>query len=255
MRRPDSTPPEGRDQDPTIFAAILQQLLWQEPRADAAVLVDGEGEAVDYASSLPSYFTKVAAAHLRVVMDELGRAWRKVAPDEKFAQVLIRARQRSFFVRQLADDYALILVLRRRAFAVSTRAVTLAVCRLSKEAGWPAPLEETLAWHPAEVETTRSHRFRPQQMRTGDAWEPVEVLGSVVGRASDASQSGEKAFRCRLQGGAEITLVREPTGVWFVDQQTRGLSSRLGPDSVAPGPTHASDSEPGREPRPKRTRV
>jgi hypothetical protein len=238
MKRPESQPPEGRDQDPTTFAEILQELLWQEPRATAAVLIDSEGETVDYATSLPSYYTKVAAAYLRIVLDDMGGGWRDIASGYSLTQALIRARLRSFFVRPLTDGYALVLILRRRAFAVSGRAVSLAVCRLAKEARWPSPAEETLAWHPADVESSRADHFRPKQMKTGDAWEPVEVLGSVVRRAGEAGppkERGEKGYRCRLQGGAEVTLVREPTGVWFVDQPSRGLSSRLGPESVPPG--------------------
>jgi hypothetical protein len=235
MKRRESVPPEGRDQDPTTFAEILQGLLWHEPRAKAAVLIDTEGETVDYASSLSSYYTKVAAANLRVVLDDVSRAWRQMPFGEPMGHALIRARQRSFFVQPLPDDYALVLVLRRHVFAVSVRAVTLAVCRLAKEAGWPAPLEEALPWHPAEIETSRADRFRPKQMKTADAWEHVEVLGSIVKRAGESGRGTERGYRCRLQGGAEITLVREPTGVWFVDQQTRGLSSQLGPGSIPPG--------------------
>jgi hypothetical protein len=52
MKQIRSIPPEGRDQDPTTFAEILQELLWHEPRATAAVLIDGEVECVEYASSL-----------------------------------------------------------------------------------------------------------------------------------------------------------------------------------------------------------
>ena len=226
-KRAPSIPPEGRDQDPTTFAEILQELLWLEPRATAAVLIDSEGETVDYASSLSGYFTKVAAANLRVVLDEMAAAWSKIGSGD-LVQALVRARQRSFFVRPLPDGYALVLVLRRHVFAISSRAVTLAACRLAREAGWPAPAEENLPWHPAEIETRPTDRFRPLQMKTGDAWEQIEVLGSMVGPA------GEKGYRCRLQGGAEITLVREATGTWFVDQQARGLSGRLGPESVPP---------------------
>lgn len=256
MKRPDSVPPEGRDQDPTTFAEILQELLWHEPRATAAVLVDAEGETVDYASSLPSYETKVAAANLRVVLDDIARTWLSLYSGDALTHALIRARKRSFFVRPLPDDYALVLVLQRRVFAVSARAVSLAVCRLAKEAGWAGALEETLPWHPAEVETSRGERFRPKQMKTGDAWEQVEVLGSVVRRAGEVSHSaekGERGYRCRLQGGAEITLVREPTGVWFVDQPARGLSSRLGPESVPPGRPPSRPPSGGTPSRPPTT--
>ena len=243
MKRSDSIPPEGREQTPTTFADILQELLWHEPRATAAVLIDPEGESVDYASSLPSYYTKVAAAYLRVVLDDIGRAWAEW-PYGALTQAVVRADKRSFFVRPLADGYALALVLRRHVFAVSARAVALAACRIAKEAGWPAPLEETLPWHPAEVETSSADRYRPMQMKTSDAWEGVEVLGSIVALASEIGLGREKGYRCRLQGGAEITLVRESTGVWFVDQPVRGLSSRLGPESIPP------PREPSRPPSP-----
>jgi hypothetical protein len=240
MNRIKSLPPEGRDQDPTTFAEILQELLWQEPRATAAVLIDGEGETVDYASSLSAYYTKVVAANLRIVLDDLIRGARTIdqnlrhslppdapprtskrpashPPPSGLSHAMIAARTRSFFVHPLGDGYALVLVLRRRVFTVSSRAVALAVCRLAKEAGWGAPLEETLPWHPAEVETRRGDRFRPLQIKTGEAWQQVEILGSVVGLAR------ERGYRCRLQGGAEITLVRESTGIWFVDQPAPGL--------------------------------
>lgn len=239
MKRIRSLPPEGRDQDPTTFAEILQDLLWHEPRATAAVLIDGEGETVDYASSLSSYYTKVTAANLRIVLDDLIRGARTIErnlrpslpptaaqpskrspsrpPSGELCYAIFAAGTRTFFMQPLSDGYALVLVLRRRVFAVSSRAVALAVCRLSKEAGWRALAEESLPWHPAEVETREGDRFRPRQLKTGEAWEKVEILGSVVGLAR------ERGYRCRLQGGAEVTLVRESTGIWYSDQPTRGL--------------------------------
>jgi predicted regulator of Ras-like GTPase activity (Roadblock/LC7/MglB family) len=245
MTRRDSVPPEGRDQDATSFAEILQELLSVEPRAVAAVLIDSEGETVDYASSLPSYFAKVAAATLRVVLDDVAAACGKLDWGA-LTQAVIRARRRSFFVRPLPDGYALVLVLRRRVVNVSTRAVVLAACRLCKEAGWPTPAEESIPWHVAEIETRPSDRFRPLQMKAGDGWESLEVLGSVVGLAAE---SGETGYRCRLQGGAEVTLVRESTGTWFIDQPARGLSGRLGPESVPPPATSSQSPRPSAAPR------
>jgi hypothetical protein len=236
MKRTKSIPPEGRDQDPTTFAEILQHMLWLEPRATAAVLIDSEGETVDYASSLPSYYTKVAAAYLRVVIDDVSGA-RHLLQGE-LTHTVIAGRYRSFYVHPLPEGYALILVLRRWSFRVSARAVALTNCRLAREAGWRAPPEETLPWHPVDVEPQPLYRHRPSQMKTGDAWEQVDVLGSVVGLAER-----EKGYRCRLQSGAEITLVREANGIWFADQPPRGLSSRLGPESQEPpaaGPSSAS---------------
>jgi len=238
MKRAKSIPPEGRDQDPTTFAEILQHMLWLDPRATAAVLIDSEGETVDYASSLPGYYTKVAAAYLRVVIDDVAGA-RHVLQGE-FTQAVIAGRYRSFYVHPLPDGYALILVLRRWSFRVSARAVALTHSRLAKEAGWRAPPEETLPWHPVDIVTDPAHRYRPSQMRTGDAWEEVEVLGSMVGLAGER----EKGYRCRLQGGAEITLVREATGIWFADQPPRGLASHLGPESHEPPAAPSTGSPP-----------
>ena len=238
MKRAKSIPPEGRDQDPTTFEEILQHMLWLEPRAIAAVLIDCEGETVDYASALPGYYTKVAAAYLRVVIDDIAGA-RHLLQGE-LSHAVVAGRYRSFYVHPLPDGYALILVLRRWSSRVSARAVALTHCRLAKEAGWRAPPEETLPWHPVDVEAHAVHRHRPFQMKAGDGWEQLEVLGSVVGLTGER----EKGYRCRLLGGAEITLVREATGVWFADQPPRGLASRLGPQSQEPPAGASTSSRP-----------
>jgi len=45
-------------------------------------------------------------------------------------------------------------------------------------------------------------------------WLPVEVLGRCVGPELLHNEIG---YRVRLQGGEEITLVREPLAHWFAD--------------------------------------
>jgi hypothetical protein len=113
----------------------------------------------------------------------------------------------------MADDHALIVLLKRNVFGISPRAVAIAERELSAEAGWPPPLQEGPIWHPVEVETARPVRHRPVRVRAGSKWQRVDVLGKVVGL------NREKGYRCRLRSGAELTLVREPAGTWYADEQ------------------------------------
>jgi len=200
----------GRDREPTAFSQILERFLELEPRAAAAALVDGEGEAVDYASTLSIFYTKVAAAHLRLVLGEIEQAFPTTLG--RPSQVVVRGREKSFLIRPLRDGYALVVVLKRRAFSLSARALAFSERRLSNEAGWPPAPPERPTWYPVEIETGHADRRRPVRLKTGSLWEPLDVLGSVVGLER------EKGYRCRLETGAELTLVREPAGTWYADE-------------------------------------
>ncbi len=203
--------PAGRDQDTTPFTEILQRLLDLDHCADAAVLVDSQGEAVDYAGTLPVFYTKISGAYLRIILDELMQRLPKNVGVPQ--DLIIRGSRRSFLVRRLPDGYALIVVLRRQAFRVSPRALAISERALSREAGWPAPRQVGPAWYPVEVATGLANRRRPLRMRIGSEWQGIEVLGSVVGLGRD------RGYRCRLRSGAELTLVREPAGTWYTDEQ------------------------------------
>jgi hypothetical protein len=197
-----------REQDPTPFTGILERLLELEPALIAVALVDAEGEAVDYAGVLTPFDTKVTAAYLRIALNQIEthseRPW-------ALRQILVRAARRSYLVRPLPDGYALIAVLKRQGFAVSTRAIELSERDLTREAGWPAKARRGPSWNPVRIETTPDRR-RPARIWAGVAWEAVEVLGSVVGLGRD------RGYRCRLRSGAEMTLVREPAGIWYADE-------------------------------------
>ena len=199
----------ARDQATSTFTLILERLLAATPGAVAAALVDFEGETVDYAGRGDPFEVKVAAAHWLIVMSEIAEA-EKLAP---IRQITVRARSRAYLVRQLEESYAVVLILHRRAaFAISERALQEAVTKLSAEAGWPLPRDAS-RWCGVEVETARTDRTRPLRMRVADAWQPVEVMGALVGLAPR-----EKGFRVRLPNGAEMTLVRERLGGWFTDE-------------------------------------
>jgi hypothetical protein len=206
-RRTRPTAPD-REQDPTPFTSILERLLVLEPALVAVALVDAEGEAVDYVGVLTPFDTKVTAAYLRIALNQIEAHTENVGP---LKQILVRSARRSFLVRPLPDGYALVAVLKRQGFAISTRAIDLSERDLTKEAGWPPKPHRGPSWNPVRIETTRDRR-RPVKIWAGSAWEPIEVLGSVVGLGR------ERGFRCRLRSGAEMTLVREPAGTWYADE-------------------------------------
>jgi hypothetical protein len=211
MKRSKSEPRSGRSQDQSPFGEILARLLDLAPGVSSAVLVDPEGEAVDYAGVLPEYDAKVAGAYFRIVLDEASACLS--AKLGSALHVVVRARKRSYLVRSLPDGYALVVILKRNAFGISFRAIDISERELCQEAGWPAPLSRGISWYPVEIETAPPDRRRPSRMRTNADWERVEVLGSIVGLGR------ERGYRCRLRSGAELTLVREPAGMWYADER------------------------------------
>jgi hypothetical protein len=208
--RAEVPPPPPRDQATSTFTRILDRLLAATPGAVGAVLVDYEGETVDYSGRVDPFELKVAAAHWPIVLHEVAEAKRV----GKIAQIVVRARRRSYFVRRLEEDYAVVIILHRcAAFAVSDRAMQEAVAGLSVEAGWTVPRTQA-RWFSVDVETDRRDRARrPRRLKVQGTWQPVEVIGAMVGLAPR-----EKGYRVRLQSGAEMMLVRERLGRWYADE-------------------------------------
>ena len=207
-RRRVAEPP--RDQAPTTFARILRNLVARTPGACAAALVDFEGETVDYAGSLDPFELKVSAAHWQLVL----ATTRPTSGFDAVQHFCVRAQRRGYFVRRLRENYAVVLVLHpRAAFAVSDRALQVAVMGLSTEAGWPLP-RNAVRWFAADVECAhRNQRWRPLRLRVADTWQPLEIIGAVVGL-----NARERGYRVRLTTGAEIMLIRERLGRWFSDE-------------------------------------
>ncbi len=188
----------------TRFATILGGLMARVPGALSAALVDLDGETVDYAGGMDPFDIRVAAAHGRILLNEVDRLGTLGAP----RWVIVRGARRTLVVRDLADGYALIVLLRRRAgFTASGRAYSTCERELATEAGWAVP--DGSVWHPVSVRVDR--RGRPRQV--GDALEPVEVLGAVMGLPAR-----EHGFRVRTREGRELTLVREARNCWYADE-------------------------------------
>jgi hypothetical protein len=209
--RKELAPP--RDQATSPFTHVLERLVAVTPGALAAALVDFEGETVDYAGRLDPFELKITAAHWLIVLSESSEAGSggTLGPIER---ITVRARGRAYYVRRLEENYAVVLVLLpRAAFAVSERAMQEAIAGLSAEAGWPLP-RDAARWFWVQVESEHQGRaVRPKRLKVGGDFQPVEVMGAVVGLSPR-----EKGFRVRLPSGAEMMLVRERLGRWFSDE-------------------------------------
>jgi hypothetical protein len=200
----------ARAQDRSTFTQILDRLVRLSPGATGAALVDREGETVDYGGSVDPFELKVAAAHWQIVLTTI-RAEQPGLADVQ--QITVHGRRRSYVVRQLPDEYAVVLILHRHAsFAVSERALQEADARLGREAGWTLP-KGSAAWCSVDVEPLEKDKTRPARVFHAGGWREAEVMGSMVGL-----RAGERGFRVRLSSGVEMMLVRERHGRWFADE-------------------------------------
>jgi len=196
-----------REQHESAFTAILVGLVRRVPGARAAALVDFDGETVDYAGSLDPFTLKLAAAHWRIVLQQMTASG---GPDVRW--LWARARTSSYLVSALPDGYALTLVLGRGAgFGGWRRAIASCARDLGEEAGWSWHGAPPPPWFPVDVLTDAKRR--PLALRCGEGHRPVEVLGAVAGGLGRR----ERGWRVRFDG-IEATLVREPGGVWYADE-------------------------------------
>jgi hypothetical protein len=210
-----------RDRPESAFAAILGALVARIPGARAAALVDFEGETVDYAGRGDPYEVRVAAAHWRIVFDEVAAqpSMRRVQ------QVGVRAARRGYIVCALPEGYALIVVLTRAAgFAGHDRALAVCARALGREAGWTwSEGERPALWFPLDV--VADVRLRPRAVREAGNLRPVEILGALVSRSDSLPRPRERGWRVRFDTGVEAMLLREPGGAWYADEPLESAPS------------------------------
>jgi hypothetical protein len=184
----------------------LRRLVSRVPGARAAVLVDVEGETVDYAGRGEPYALRVAAAHWRIVLEQArsspaGATW-----------VAAVAGAVGFRIQALPDGYAVLLVLTPGVGLPSTCERAMAACgaELAREAGWGWEVDS--AWYGLDVVT--DDRLRPAAIRRGSSVEPLEIIG----RLAAGLRSREQGWRVRTPHGIEANLVREGASRWYVDE-------------------------------------
>jgi hypothetical protein len=200
-----------RDQAPSSFAPTLGRLC-SSAGVVGAVLVDGHGEAVDYAGRVAAFDIRVAAAEWRIILNRLGRS--KLEPWRETQQLMVRGVNKSFGAVLLPERYALVIQLLPRCFRVSPRALSEAMREICENAGLGLASAGSAQWMRVQVNESSPPLRRPHSVWVNRKWLPVEVLGRWV---SDELLPNEIGYRVRLLGGAEVTLVREPLAQWFAD--------------------------------------
>lgn len=206
MTRPSSHP---RDQDVTPFAEILTEFC-EASGARCSALVDCEGETVDYGGDGDPFDIRILAAEWRLILHRLGET-KALAPA---SELFIRARMKSFSIITLPQGYALVTELGRRASSVSERALGHAKKRLCLEAGFLTEEPEQSDWTSVVVREEPGHTRRPMSVYLDDQSQEV----TVIGRVSLPQGPAERSFRVRLSSGDERTLVREPFGHWYIEE-------------------------------------
>ncbi len=225
-RRPGrpKRPHHSRENDESPFTRILLEYVSRVPGALGAVLVDLDGEAVDYAGRLAPFDLCSPARTGRSLFASSSRSAR--GPEIGTPRALsIRSSQRSFIAHALPEQYTLVLQLGRRAgFTAATRAFAVCERALASEAGWPLPsVARSATWFAIQVVANRTGR--PTQIRFRDTDYRLEVLGRLAGLGRR-----ETGWRVRLQGfGAELTLVREPGDHWYSDEHIAALFPTVPP--------------------------
>jgi hypothetical protein len=202
-----------REQAPTPFGATLLRLC-ENVGAHAAALVDSEGETVDYAGALDPFEIRVAAAEWRLVLRYLHES--PVPNWSGTEEVLVRSQKQSYAVLSLPEGYALVLLLTRRCFSISWRAVNEAVREISAEAGLeiPSHLAAREHWSRVKVRATEDDPRKPAALWVDSEWCELALLGRYE---TSLLENGEIGFRARLPNGAEINLVRERLGRWYAE--------------------------------------
>lgn len=187
---------------------ILRELC-QASSARCAALVDREGETVDYGGRGDPFDIRIQAAEWRLVLQHLQEARVLGSTHE----LVVRARRKSFLVAGLPQGYALVVELGRRATGASDRALKDALRRLCEEAGFQIPNEAR--WRRVVVDEERGHTRRPEKIAVEGQQHSVTVLG----RITTPKALSETSFRIRIGTGEERTLVREPLGIWYLEEE------------------------------------
>jgi hypothetical protein len=200
-----------RDQHASVFSASLLRLC-DAVGAPGAAIVDAEGETVDYAGTVDPFDIKVAAAEWAVVWARLKACRSSLLAST--SELRVRGARKSYIVKALADDYALVLQLVAHSFAVSARGLNEAIREVSFEAGLPVPLAARgrEQWVRVDVRCEPTASRRPTSIWVKGAWLTVEVLG----RWMDAG-SRDLGYRTRVDSTVELTLIREPLGRWYAE--------------------------------------
>jgi|HubBroStandDraft_1064217.scaffolds.fasta_scaffold02930_9 hypothetical protein len=200
-----------REQIESRFGVILADLVARVPGARAAALVDHQGETVDYAGRLEAFSVRVAAAHMRIVLQDLTQGEGLAhAP----TSIAVRTTRGGFAVYALPEGYAVAVLLSHKGRLTGhARAVSAIARLLADEVGWPAPVGREPQWYVVDVVSDSLGRPKGVRVR-GERVEPLDALG----RFESGLGWRQRGWRVRFSSGVEAMLVREAGGFWYADE-------------------------------------
>jgi hypothetical protein len=206
-----------RLEDETPFTTILRQHVDATPGAMGAALVDGDGEAVDYAGdAIDPFDLKIAAAHWRIVLSDIQRG-KLTEQGGPTVRLIVLTERRGFLLTALPDGYALLSILKANAaLGHADRSIDVTLRALYREASWNAP-PDAFRWHPIDVEI--DPRARPFRIRIRHQWTAV----IPIGRVAAGLQPGEVGWRVDVPAAeCETTLVLGRDDRWYADLPLEG---------------------------------
>jgi len=136
------TPPASllpRDVATTGFTSILEGLVESLPEALCAIFVDGEGEAIDYATRIDPFEAKILGAESALPLAR-ARALARLTNLGEILELRFDAARRAVLARQVTDACTLVLLVQSPSVRIAAvERCALAAQALCIEAGQPLP--------------------------------------------------------------------------------------------------------------------
>lgn len=209
-------PPESkRDQEESVFTAILRKLWQALPMTLAASFVDTQGECIDYVSALDPFDAKVSGAHGQMMIQGLQGQASRLGLDQPFV-LTAWADDRELWARRITEEYFLVVVLAPGGDAdLVNRLIEEAGREFRIEVGAPSPSWEVVVRSlDVKVRPAVGWLYAPSAFREDDRWVTItDVLGRWL-ESGDDSEVGEAlvCFRVRTEAGHELTLINHSAG-------------------------------------------
>mgnify|MGYP002362164076 FL=1 len=222
--------PPRRDNPSSAFADILERLAARLPGVLALVLVDSEGETVDYWTRRDPYEARVVGAQVQLFFRLVSEGLKDppVWATFRFGPDLPRATAhppgtagdgslnpvgtpgtRTLYARRVGPVYTLVAEFDAAVTRMhARRALEVTERELADEGGWQAPAS---LW--TSVRVDQDSKGRPYAVVDGQGVaQELQILGKIQGLPPR-----ERGWRIRLSHGREMNLVREPGEFWYVD--------------------------------------
>ncbi len=212
LRPPEEAP---RDQAESAFTPVLRGLLTQVPGLRAAAFVDGEGECVDYCSTLPPDEARILGAQLEVTVRAVERSLAALRAG-RLVSMRLACERGDLAAARVDEEYLLVALGRPGTIDERTARLLGRVARgLRSVAGLQPPAWEEgaeglrVVWDEAGGVPSAlrlAGRLERVEAVLGRWRQPLLPLGVVL-----------EGYLVRTDRGRELSLLRDPRGDrWYL---------------------------------------